>query len=73
MKANDSADSALDFSDALREAVLPFARKLACRKGRQLIASGEQARCFYFIEKGTFEVSYAMQKLRNTRKPILLI
>ena len=62
IRSDDRTDSAMDFSDALQEAVLPFARKLSCRKGQQLIASGEQARCFYFIEKGTFEVSYTTQK-----------
>jgi extracellular factor (EF) 3-hydroxypalmitic acid methyl ester biosynthesis protein len=63
MKSNGfAADGAIGFNDTLREAVLPFAGKLACRKGRQLITSGDQARCFYFIEKGTFEVSYTAQK-----------
>ena len=46
----------------LRGAVLPFAPKVMCKQGQELINSGEQAHCFYYIEKGTFEVSYTAQK-----------
>lgn len=48
-------------SDNIR-IVLPFAEKMTCKKGQELIATGEQAHCFYYVEEGTFEVSYTTQK-----------
>jgi len=48
-------------SDIIR-IVLPFAETVACEKGQELIDTGEQAHCFYYVERGTFEVSYTAQK-----------
>jgi extracellular factor (EF) 3-hydroxypalmitic acid methyl ester biosynthesis protein len=42
--------------------VLAFAEKRCCEKDRELIATGEQSQCFYYIEKGSFEVSYTTRK-----------
>jgi CRP-like cAMP-binding protein/SAM-dependent methyltransferase len=54
----------------LFQAVLPYARKEQCRKGQDLIVSGEQADCFYYVEEGTFEVSYTA---RNTPIVVAMI
>jgi CRP-like cAMP-binding protein len=45
----------------LVQAVLPYAQRTECRKGQDLIVTGEQADCFYYVEDGTFEVSYTAQ------------
>ncbi len=49
-------------SDDLIKAVLPFARSASCLQGQELIDTGEQADCFYYVEKGSLEVSYTSQK-----------
>lgn len=46
----------------LIEVVLPFAEKKHCDKGKGLIDPGERAECFYYVEQGTFEVSYDSRK-----------
>ena len=46
----------------LMRLVLPFAREKNCGKEQELIATGEGAHCFYYVEKGTFEVSYTTRK-----------
>lgn len=43
-------------------AVLPFAGKKRCNKGMGLIEPGERAECFYYVENGTFEISYTSQQ-----------
>ncbi len=42
--------------------VMPYAESMTCQKGRELIDSGRQAHCFYYVEQGTFEVSYIARK-----------
>jgi extracellular factor (EF) 3-hydroxypalmitic acid methyl ester biosynthesis protein len=42
--------------------VLPFAEQRFCENDRELIATGQQSHCFYYVEKGTFEVSYTTRK-----------
>jgi extracellular factor (EF) 3-hydroxypalmitic acid methyl ester biosynthesis protein len=42
--------------------VLPFAEISSCEKGQELIDTGDHAHCFYYVEKGTFEVSYTAHK-----------
>jgi extracellular factor (EF) 3-hydroxypalmitic acid methyl ester biosynthesis protein len=44
------------------EAVIGYARIRRCTAGTELIATGEAADCFYYVEKGTFEVSYQAQQ-----------
>lgn len=44
---------------ALIAAVLPYARAQICSEGTGLMTTGGQADCFYFVEEGTLEVSYA--------------
>jgi extracellular factor (EF) 3-hydroxypalmitic acid methyl ester biosynthesis protein len=44
------------------DAILKFADTLDCKKGACLIRAGEPAQCFYYIEEGTFEVSYEAQQ-----------
>lgn len=48
----------------LIQKVLPFAKKLVCQKQDNLIATGEQSDCFYYVESGKFEVSYSAQQTR---------
>ena len=55
-------ESHLVLDPELRAAVLPFTRQVMCQQGQELISTGDQAHCFYYIEKGTFEVSYTAQK-----------
>lgn len=38
--------------------VIAYAHPLQCPAGRELITTGDQADCFYYVESGTFEVSY---------------
>ena len=47
---------------AFIESVLVFSEKVDCEKDTRLINTGEPAQCFYYVEKGTFEVSYEAQK-----------
>ncbi len=42
--------------------VLAFAEKIDCEKDTCLIGTGEPAHCFYYVEKGTFEVFYKAQQ-----------
>ncbi len=62
MPINESspADDHLVDPDLVRD-ILPFAQKEQCRKGQNLILTGEKADCFYYVEEGTFEVSYTAQ------------
>lgn len=46
----------------LMRKVLPFADPRHCRKGESLIESGDQARSFYYVEEGAFEVSYTSRQ-----------
>ncbi len=54
----------------LVQAVLPYAKREQCGKGQDLIITGEQADCFYYVEEGTFEVSYTAQ---NTHIVVAMI
>jgi extracellular factor (EF) 3-hydroxypalmitic acid methyl ester biosynthesis protein len=47
---------------ALVAAVTPYAAHLICAEGSELIATGERAECFYFVEEGSLEVSYTAQQ-----------
>ncbi|MGD9364313.1 MAG: cyclic nucleotide-binding domain-containing protein [Desulfobacteraceae bacterium] len=60
MRSEPNGHDAVD--QDLVQAVLPFADKMVCKQGEELIVTGEQAECFYYVEKGTFEVSYTSQK-----------
>jgi CRP-like cAMP-binding protein len=46
----------------IMRAVLPFTQMKQCGQGVRLIDTGEQAECFYFVEQGTFEVSYTSRQ-----------
>ncbi len=46
----------------LMQHVLPFAEEKICRKGEGLIDTGDAAQSFYYVEKGTFEVSYTSRQ-----------
>jgi extracellular factor (EF) 3-hydroxypalmitic acid methyl ester biosynthesis protein len=54
--------SPLILDNELRQLVSPFAKTVACKKGQELVTTGDQSQCFYFIEKGSFEVSYKTEK-----------
>ena len=43
--------------------ILPYARPRFCPEGMELIATGEEAECFFYVESGTFEVSYQPSRL----------
>lgn len=59
---NVAEDRIVTADKELIQAVLPFAKAARCAKGDGLITTGEYANCFYFVEKGTFEVSYKAQQ-----------
>lgn len=63
MDLDDTAIASGDLSqtDLIRR-VLPFADKRGCAENHELIVSGAHAHCFYYIEKGSFEVSYTTRK-----------
>lgn len=42
----------------LIEAVARYAKPIVCPKGEHLVATGEIADCFYYVEEGAFEISY---------------
>lgn len=63
MDIDDTVPAGGDLSQTeLIGLVLPFAEKKDCARDQELIASGGQANCFYYIEKGNFEVSYTTRK-----------
>jgi extracellular factor (EF) 3-hydroxypalmitic acid methyl ester biosynthesis protein len=63
MDFDDNTPAVDDMSQSDRiQLVLPFAEKRCCEKDRELIATGERSHCFYYVEKGTFEVSYTTGK-----------
>lgn len=59
---NVSSGGLSDIDQDLIEAVLPFAENLTCQRGQALIDTGEKADCFYYVEQGSFEVSYTSRK-----------
>lgn len=59
-KMSNQGHSTVD--QKLIAAVLPFAEKKRCNKGMGLIDPGEQAECFYYVENGTFEISYTSRE-----------
>ena len=63
MKSNNVAEDSINTADLeLIQAVLPYAREKRCAVGEGLITTGEYADCFYYVESGTFEVSYTAQQ-----------
>lgn len=42
--------------------ILPFADTKVSEKGRELIDTGDQSDSFYYVERGSFEVSYIAQE-----------
>jgi extracellular factor (EF) 3-hydroxypalmitic acid methyl ester biosynthesis protein len=46
----------------LIQSVLPYGQRRTCARGKELINTGEPSECFYFVEKGTLEVSYTAQR-----------
>jgi extracellular factor (EF) 3-hydroxypalmitic acid methyl ester biosynthesis protein len=63
MGIDDSSKETLAPSiSTMIQKVLPFAGALTCSKQENLIATGEQADCFYYVESGKFEVSYWAQQ-----------
>jgi SAM-dependent methyltransferase len=46
----------------LIQKVSHFAGIKSCNKGEQLIDTGQEAQCFYYVEKGTIEVSYTSRQ-----------
>ncbi len=46
----------------LIQEVFHFAETKSCDKGDRLIDTGEEAECFYYVERGTFEVSYTSRQ-----------
>ncbi|MGB8426547.1 MAG: cyclic nucleotide-binding domain-containing protein [Desulfobacterales bacterium] len=43
------------------QAVLPFAEPFFCRTNENVLSHGSASRCFYYVERGTVEVSYSEQ------------
>ena len=63
MQSNVVTNDPISSADLeLIQAVLPYAREQRCAKGDGLLTTGEYADCFYFVENGTFEVSYTAQQ-----------
>jgi extracellular factor (EF) 3-hydroxypalmitic acid methyl ester biosynthesis protein len=44
------------------EEIIAYAPAKHCPGGKELIGTGEEADCFYYVESGTFEVSYQAQQ-----------
>jgi len=55
----DSFDEHMDV--ATIRAVLPFAEPYFCRANENVLSHGSESRCFYYVERGTVEVSYSEQ------------
>ncbi|MDP4858478.1 MAG: cyclic nucleotide-binding domain-containing protein, partial [Desulfobacterales bacterium] len=55
----NSNDSPSDI--ATIRAVLPFAEPFFCRANEDVLSHGSESRCFYYVERGTVEVSYSEQ------------
>ena len=55
----DSLDRPLDV--ATIRAVLPFAEPFFCRANENVLRHGSESRCFFYVERGTVEVSYSEQ------------
>ncbi len=65
MKFDDARQAkAVPSNPDLIQKVLPFAKAVDCPAGNTLIATGEGADCFYYVESGKFEVSYRAQQTR---------
>ncbi len=47
---------------ALIQKILPYAQEKRCRVGDRLLDTGAAADCFYYVQEGTFEVSYMAQQ-----------
>jgi CRP-like cAMP-binding protein/SAM-dependent methyltransferase len=47
------------FDIATIRAVLPFAEPFFCRANEDVLSHGSESRCFYYVERGTVEVSYS--------------
>ncbi len=64
MTKSDSIDSpsAFTLEEFLLEAVLPYGQPHVVEQGADLILMGEPSECFYYVEKGSLEVSYAAHR-----------
>lgn len=60
--ATDALTPSNGIKNALVEAVARYAKPIICPKGEHLVATGEAADCFYYVEKGTFEISYMARR-----------
>jgi CRP-like cAMP-binding protein/SAM-dependent methyltransferase len=63
-------DHAKAVDEALLRLIVPFASPHTCRRGEHLMDMGEAADTFFFVDSGTFEVSYMA---RNTSIVVALI
>jgi CRP-like cAMP-binding protein/SAM-dependent methyltransferase len=63
-RSDTSADSPSGFSleEGLLKAIMPYGQTRTVGRGTDLISMGEPSECFYYVEKGTLEVSYAAQR-----------
>ncbi len=58
-------------SDAIIEKVLPFSKKIFCKKDGLISIKDSPNRVFYYVEKGTIEVSYKAQETRDMNDQLL--
>jgi CRP-like cAMP-binding protein/SAM-dependent methyltransferase len=56
--AADAVAPSNSIDNILIEAVARYAKPIVCPKGEHLVATGEMADCFYYVEEGAFEISY---------------
>ncbi len=54
------------FHAQLQEKVLPFAKLFSCNKNEAILLQGNDAHSFYFVRKGTVEVSYTAKETKIT-------
>ncbi|MEJ2155174.1 MAG: cyclic nucleotide-binding domain-containing protein [Desulfobacteraceae bacterium] len=57
-----SGDELSTLDTDILQKVLPFAQQHYCRKGDDLVDTGDEAQAFYYVESGMFEVSYTSRK-----------
>ena len=57
----------LDFSKSLlKESILPFAKPLLCEADEAIVLQGNDAHSFYYVTKGSVEVSYTVEGTKIT-------
>jgi CRP-like cAMP-binding protein/SAM-dependent methyltransferase len=59
-------DTSVLFHKQLQQKVLPFAKPFTCKKDEPLLLRGDDAHSFYYIIKGSVEVSYTTQETKIT-------